>query len=141
MLTQSSGTVKLRDPKAKEGVRKFNVPPGDLFYTSPHEISLEMCGQFFHGNKSYHTSKEAAEELGFTEVVVGGRMTLSYIGDMMDKQFGKGWYEGGKLDVKFTNIVWPDDTVTANGVITERVKEDGGTRANLVGDVRVVLSR
>ena len=58
-------------------------------------------------------------------------MTMSYMGDLMDKRFGKGWYEGGKLDVKFTNIVWPDDTVIASGVITDRVQEDGGTRANV----------
>ena len=29
------------------------------------------------------------------------------------------WFEGGKLDVKFTNIVWPGDSVTARGVLTD----------------------
>ena len=95
------------------------------------DITLEMCGLFFHGNKNYHTDRQAAEELGFEEVVVGGRMTMSYIGDMMDRRFGKGWYEGGSLDIKFTNIVWPEDHVIARGVITDRVKENGGTRANV----------
>ena len=56
---------------------------------------------------------------------------MSYIGDMMDRRFGKGWYEGGTLDIKFTNIVWPDDRVIARGVITDREQEDGGTRANV----------
>ena len=56
---------------------------------------------------------------------------MSYIGDMMDRRFGKGWYEGGKLDIKFTNIVWPDDHVIARGVITDRVQENGGARANV----------
>ncbi len=123
------GAVKLRDPKQKEGVRKFNVPDGEAIAPIEADITLEMCGSFFHGNKNYHTDKRAAEELGFEEVVVGGRMTMSYIGDMMDRRFGKGWYEGGKLDIKFTNIVWPDDRITARGVITDRVPEDGGTRA------------
>ena len=63
--------------------------------------------------------------------MVGGRMTMSYIGDLMDRRFGKGWYEGGRLDIKFTNIVWPDDHVIARGVITDRVQENGGTRANV----------
>ena len=125
------GTVKLRDPKSKEGVRKFRIPDGDTVGPVESDISLEMCGTFFHGNKNYHTDKDAAKELGFEEVVVGGRLTVSYIGDMMDRRFGKGWFEGGKLDVKFTNIVWPNDHVIARGVITDRVQENGGTRANV----------
>ena len=90
-----------------------------------------MCGSFFHGNANYHTNKEAAIELGFEVVVVGGRMTMSYLGDLMDKRFGKGWYQGGKLDIKFTNIVWPGDRVIARGVITDSVSENGGTRAKV----------
>ena len=125
------GTVKLRDPKSKEGVRKFRIPDGEAVGPVESDISLEMCGTFFHGNKNYHTDKDAAKELGFEEVVVGGRLTVSYIGDMMDRRFGKGWFEGGKLDVKFTNIVWPNDHVIARGVITDRVEENGGTRANV----------
>ena len=126
LLSQSSGKVALRDPKAKGGARRFAVPDGDLVEGDPHPISLEMCGTFFHGNANYHTDKRAAEELGFEEVVVGGRMTMSYVGDLMDKHFGKAWFEGGKLDIKFTNIVWPDDVVTAKAVITDET--DG--RAN-----------
>lgn len=126
LLSQSSGKVALRDPKAKGGARRFNVPEGDLIEGDPHRISLEMCGVFFHGNANYHTDKRAAEELGFEEVVVGGRMTMSYIGDLMDRHFGRGWFEGGELDIKFANIVWPDDVVTAKAVITD---ESGG-RAN-----------
>ena len=53
------------------------------------------------------------------KVVVGGRMTMSYVGDLMDRNFGRGWFEGGVLDIKFTNIVWPDDIVTPNVVITD----------------------
>lgn len=128
---RDQGMVKLRDPKTKEGVRKFQVPNGEAIGPVESDITLEMCGTFFHGNKNYHTDKDAARELGFEQVVVGGRLTLSYIGDMMDRRFGKGWYDGGKLDVKFTNIVWPDDHVITRGVITDRVKENGGTRANV----------
>ena len=131
MRDQSSGQVELRSPKSKEGVRRFAVPEGETIGSEDHTITLEMCGIFFHGNANYHTDKKIAEELGFPDVVVGGRMTLSYIGDMMDKRFGKGWYEGGSLDAKFTNIVWPGDTVITRGVITDTVEGDGPDRANV----------
>jgi len=123
LLGQSSGKVALRDPKKKEGVRKFDVPAGVPIESMDRTVDLEMCGVFFHGRRSYHTDKQASEELGFEEVVVGGKMTMAMIGQMLEQHFGRGYYEGGTLDVKFTNIVWPDDHVTAKGVIT---REEAG---------------
>ncbi len=123
LLNQSSGKVALRDPKKKEGVRKFDVPAGVPIESVDLTVDLEMCGVFFHGRRSYHTDKQASEELGFEEVVVGGKMTMAMIGQMLEQHFGRGYYEGGTLDVKFTNIVWPDDHVTAKGVIT---REEAG---------------
>ena len=129
-MTQTSGKVALRDPRAKGGARRFTIPEGDLIEGDPHRITLEMCGTFFHGNANYHTDCHAAEELGFEEVVVGGRMTMSYIGDLMDRKFGRGWFEGGVLDIKFTNIVWPDDVVTPRVVITGETVDKDTRRAN-----------
>jgi hypothetical protein len=127
LLNQTSGKVALRDPKQKEGARKFEVPKGKAIESVSRVIDLEMCGVFFHGRRSYHTDKKASEELGFEQVVIGGKMTMALTGQMLEQQFGKGFYEGGTLDVKFVNIVWPGDRVTAKGVITG---EEAG-RANL----------
>ena len=74
--------MALRKPSDKEGVRKFNVPKGDLLDPVAREIDIEMCGTFFLGNKHYHTNREASQELGIEEVVDGGKMTNSYIGEM-----------------------------------------------------------
>lgn len=131
LLSQAAGEVKLRDPKTKEGARRFAVPAGEPLEPIERTVTLEMCGTFFHGKANYHTDKGEAQRLGFKEVVVGGRMTMSYIGDIMDRRFGRGWYEGGRLDIKFVNIVWPNDRITARGVVTDRVRESGGTRAKV----------
>ena len=58
-------------------------------------------------------------------------MTLSDVGELIERRFGAGWWQGGALDLKFTNIVWPGDHVTAKAVITERESENGGTRAHV----------
>ena len=97
--------------------------PVDRHHLGSRVIDLEMCGVFFHGRRSYHTDKQASEELGFDEVVVGGKMTMAMVGQMLEQAFGRDYYEGGTLDVKFTNIVWPNDRVTAKGVIT---REEAG---------------
>ncbi len=131
VVGQTAGRVKLREPGEKERARPFTVPEGEPLDPVRRTITLEMCRTFFHGELSYHTQRQRAEGMGFDNVVVGGRMTLGYLGDLMDRRFGRGWYEGGRLDVKFTNVVWPGDEIVASGVVTGRTKEAGGTRANV----------
>ena len=48
MLNQTDGKVALRDPKKKEGARKFDVPAGVPLGSVSRVIDLEMCGVFFH---------------------------------------------------------------------------------------------
>ena len=128
VLYQSEGEVTLRDPSKKEGARKFDVPEGEEFGPLEREITLEMCGSFFHGNRNYHTDKEASAELGFTDVVVGGKMTMSLIGELLDQRFGAAWASSGKLLIKFANIVWPDETVRVRGVLKGANEEDPSRR-------------
>ncbi len=111
--------VEFRDPNKKPGARKFIVPEGTALEGFQRSVSLEMCGQYFHGSKSYHTDKQASRELGFHEVVVGGAMTMSYIGHLLDGHWGKRWFESGRMDLKFTNPCWPDDLISIKGVATE----------------------
>ncbi len=130
VLYQSEGQVTLRDPAKKEGARSYALPEGEPFGPLVRTISLEMCGAFFHGNRNYHTDKQASEELGFSDVVVGGKMTMSLIGELLDQRFGDAWKSSGKLLVKFTNIVWPDETVTVKGVL-QGVNADDPERRNI----------
>ena len=128
VLNQSEGEVTLRDPAKKEGARKFDVPAGEPFGPLEREITLEMCGAFFHGNRNYHTDKQASAELGFTDVVVGGKMTMSLLGELLDQRFGAAWASSGKLLVKFANIVWPNETVRVRGVLQGPNAEDPSRR-------------
>ena len=128
VLDQSEGQVTLRDPSKKEGARSYSLPEGDPFGPIVRTISLEMCGSFFHGDRNYHTDKQASEELGFTDVVVGGKMTMSLVGELLDQRFGDAWKSSGKLLVKFTNIVWPNETVTVKGVLQGANADDPSRR-------------
>ena len=130
VLYQSEGEVTLRDPSKKEGARKFDVPEGEAFGPLERTITLEMCGAFFHGDRNYHTNKEASAELGFTDVVVGGKMTMSLLGELLDQRFGAAWASGGRLLIKFANIVWPNETVRVRGVL-QGVNADDPSRRDL----------
>ena len=130
VLYQSEGHVTLRDPSKKEGAKTYALPEGEAFGPLVRTISLEMCGSFFHGDRNYHTDKQASEELGFTDVVVGGKMTMSLIGELLDQRFGDAWKSSGKLLVKFANIVWPNETVAVKGVL-QGANEDDPERRNI----------
>ncbi|MCY3884378.1 MAG: MaoC family dehydratase [Gammaproteobacteria bacterium] len=108
-------SVEFRSPKEKPGAREFHVPDGHEIGEMTRTITREMCGTYFHGDANYHTNQESAKELGFQDVVVGGRMTLAYTARLLEDFFRENWWTSGELDLKFTNPVWCDDTVTVKG--------------------------
>jgi hypothetical protein len=106
-----SGDVVLRDPASKEGASRAVPQMTRELATLERTVSLEMCGEFFHGAKNYHSDKEQSQALGFRDVVVGGRMTMGYVGELLDGALGERWARGGRLLVKFTNVLWPAETI------------------------------
>lgn len=146
----SGNTVQFRAPTEKAGAREFQVPKGHDIGELTRTITREMCGTYFHGDANYHTNQESARELGFEDVVVGGRMTLAYAARVMENFFGERWWTSGELDLKFTNPVWCDDTITVKGKLLGAhptrsealqcflwVEKDNGTIA-LVADASVL---
>ena len=84
---------------------------------------------FATGAATITTTGHASKELGFGDTVIGGRMTLSCVTELLTRHFGRGFYVGGRLDVKFTNVLWPNEPFTTRGIIMGRRVEDGQTRA------------
>lgn len=109
--TPPAGEVALRDPASKEGAGRTAPKVTSELATLERTVSLEMCGEFFHGSKNYHSDKEQSRALGFRDVVVGGRMTMGYVGELLDGALGERWARSGRLLVKFTNVLWPAETI------------------------------
>jgi acyl dehydratase len=132
LTEQTSGEVTLRDPASKEGVRQGGEPSGEPLSLELRKTFTEaMCDEFFYRSRNYHNDKAASKELGFGDTVIGGRMTLSCVTELLTRHFGRGFYLGGRLDVKFTNVLWPNEPFTTRGIITGRRVEGGQTRAEV----------
>ena len=132
LAEQTSGEVTLRDPASKEGARQSDEPAGEPLSLELHKTFTEaMCNEYFYRNRNYHNDQEASKALGFAKTVIGGRMTLSCVTELLTRQFGRGFYEGGRLDVKFTNVLWPNEPFTTRGIITGRRAEGERTRADV----------
>ncbi len=117
-LLSEPGEVRLRDPQEKEGARSFERPAGRDLGAIETTVTLAMCGRFFHGTANYHSDAERSRALGFRDVVVGGRMTMGYAGELLDRALGERWARGGRLLVKFTNVLWPEEPIRVRAVAT-----------------------
>jgi hypothetical protein len=96
-------------------------------------IDERRCWMFSGPEKNYHTDREQAQKLGFPDIVVQGMMSTCFISQVMQRAFGMGWIEGGKMSVKLINVLWVDENVTTHGKIREEHPE--GTRTRVHCDV------
>jgi len=120
-----TGEVQLRAPSEKEGARASSgPPPGDELGVLERTVTLEMCGLFFHGSRSYHSDKEQSQALGFQDVVVGGRMSMGLVGEVLDRSLGERWATSGLLLVKFTNVLWPGEPIRVTARTTGPLVDD-----------------
>ncbi len=120
-----TGEVQLRAPSEKEGARASSgPPPGDELGVLERTVTLEMCGLFFHGSRSYHSDKEQSQALGFQDVVVGGRMSMGLAGEVLDRSLGERWATSGRLLVKFTNVLWPGEAIRVTARTTGPLADD-----------------
>jgi acyl dehydratase len=132
MAEQNTGEVALRDPASKEGARAAAEATGEPLSLELRKTFTEaMCNEYFFRSRNYHNDKDASKALGFGDTVIGGRMTLSCVTELLTRHFGRGFYLGGRLDVKFTNVLWPNEPFTTRGIITGRRQEGGQTRADV----------
>ena len=131
LLGQCGGEAKLPDPNRRRPGSRHPEPSGESIGTGDRVITPEMCGRFYAHDSNYHTDRSAAQDLGFSEVVIGAGMTMAYLSDLMTARFGKGWLEGGSMDLKFINVLHPDEPFTCEGIITGHSQEGGRRRAEV----------
>ena len=79
------------------------------------------------GEKNIHTDDEVARAAGLPAAIAAGVQFMSYIFEMLQREYGFQSVEGTVLDVRIREPVFAGDTVTARGRVTE-VQADGSKR-------------
>ncbi len=123
-LLDAPAEVRLRAPAEKEGARTFAAPAGRELATLECTVTLDMCVRFFQGARTYHADVDASRALGFSDVVVGGRMTMAYVGELLESALGERWARGGRLLVKFTNVLAPGESIRVRLLATGPLPAD-----------------
>ncbi len=130
---RSAGSGFVVDEKtaaAKEPRAPFPTATGPDLPPVKKTVDQRRCWMFSGPGKNYHTDREAAKQLGFPNIVVQGMMSTCFVSQIMHDHFGPGWLTGGKMDVRLTNVVWVDDTVTAHAKVREEAREGVRTRVH-----------
>ena len=115
---------------AKEPRAPFPTATGPDLPPVKKTVDQRRCWMFSGPAKNYHTDREAAKQLGFPNIVVQGMMSTCFVSQVMHDHFGAGWLTGGKMDVRLTNVLWVDDTVTAHAKVREETREGVKTRVH-----------
>jgi acyl dehydratase len=126
-----SGYVVDKD-REKRADRQFvaGSDGGEPLASVQKTITLPMCQAFSGPHRNYHTDREMAQALGFPDVVVQGMMSVCFLSELMTRNFGLGWFYGGKLAVNLVNVVWPNDSLHVRGTLREAVREGARTRVH-----------
>ena len=101
----------------------------DLDSVKKH-IDARRCWMFSGPGANYHTDREQAKKLGFPNIVVQGMMTTCFVSEVMQRAFGIGWLQGGRMSLKLTNVLWVDEDVQAFGRVLKETPESDATRVH-----------
>lgn len=78
-----------------------------------------------------HTDPEKAKAMGLERPIASGQMSYSYIHEMLCREFGINFRQGGNLSVTFLKPVYAGDTVTTNGIVEDSQDVDGRTTLSI----------
>ena len=73
---------------------------------------------------SIHTDESWARAKGFPTTIAQGMMSAAYVSTLMTAAFGRGFVEGGRLDIRFLRPTFKGDTITIRGNL-RGVNRDG----------------
>ena len=81
--------------------------------------------------RSIHTDRAVAVDSGMKDTVAQGLMEASYLSEWATTLFGKSWFETGWASLSFLAPVYPGDTVSVFGVVSDLKDAEGGTTVEL----------
>jgi acyl dehydratase len=109
---------------------------GARLSSEPMTITREMAKSFSEPMTNYfafliHTDDNVAKASGFPTIVVEGLQVYGIVSEMLAGYFREGWFKGGKLSINFLSPIFPNDVVTAKGIVKEKIIEKDSIRLNL----------
>jgi acyl dehydratase len=132
VVDPAAASVAVDKDREKQGDRRFEIGGnGRPLAPLTKKVSEDVCMAFSGPTENYHTNRQAAQALGFPDIVVQGMLPVCLISELLTRDYGRGFLAGGKMDVRLVNVLWADEVVTARAEETSEVPEAGRTRVHL----------
>lgn len=97
-----------------------------------HLVTMEDMVLFEReGERNIHTDDEVARAAGLPAAIAAGVQFMSYLFEMLYREYGFESVPGTALDVRIRAPVFAGDTVTARGRVTAFEVLDSGGRVHL----------
>jgi hypothetical protein len=120
---------------------KLGLAVGDHLPAVTRSITQEKIDQFEQVGRllksqepeettptNIHTNANKASEIGLPRPIASGQVSFAYLHELLARQFGADFRQGGQLSVTFLKPVYAGDVVTAHGLVTKQEKVERRTR-------------
>jgi acyl dehydratase len=121
-------------PQAPIGIATgvTEIRPGVALPTLRRRFTQEMLTVFAGcGWSNIHNDPAIARKAGLRGTVASGLQSMAAVSSLIHDAFGRGWREGGRLDVAFTASCFVDETIEAGATVTD-IQSEGGRRFALL---------
>lgn len=113
-----------------------NTEIGFELSSEPITITREMIARFSDPMRIFfafliHTDDVVAKAAGFPGLIAEGLQAYGIVSELLADFFREGWFKGGKLSMSFLSPMWPNDILTAKGIVKEKIIEKNEVRLNL----------
>lgn len=106
-----------------------NINEGSNLLPLIKHISQEKINRFgvtTGSTGAVHVDPEFCKTMPFKTTLAHGFLTLAYVSEMMENNFGIQWAYSGELEVKFIGAARPGDSIVLYGQIIELAEEKSG---------------
>lgn len=101
---------------------------GDELTPLIKKMTQEKINTYVSAAEDYnliHVDIEFAQKTPFKGTIAPGFQYMAYISELMAREFGRGWYVGGTLDLRVIRAVKPGDLLYTRAKIVDKRREGG----------------
>lgn len=111
------------------------VKTGQLLTGPRRNITWEKMVAFesviWDRGSTAHNDRDAAKKGGLGRPFASGQNTLAFFHELFEREFGRGWIEGGTISVRWTRLVYEGDVITPYSEVTGVEETEGRRRVSM----------
>ena len=101
-----------------------------------NQDKINTFGVITGSTGAVHVDPEYCKNSTFKTTLAHGFLTMAYVSEMMEDNFGLDWIFSGEIEVRFIGAARPGDSVIVSGTINEII--DQGDKQRIICETQIV---